>query len=188
MRRRTLRAAFGYVPCSVCQKGKQSDGDGHHRPGSRRQVDCETRGDHRRRAYEGSRTPLGRYTPHPSSPAVSASALHAEGLRTAGACDANGQNRLLDRNLSRRSNAKPDDIGMVHQDWRDAARALGLSLEPFDAEQRELAELLGVSLPDATPARVAAALIRRHLAGPLRFGPDRPVSPDRNSSTIFSPN
>jgi hypothetical protein len=66
---------------------------------------------------------------------------------------------------------------MVHHDWRDAARALRQSLEPFDAEQRELAELLGVSLPDATPARVAAALIGRHLAGPLRFGPDRPVSP-----------
>lgn len=65
---------------------------------------------------------------------------------------------------------------MVHYDWRDAARAIQQTLELCDAEQRELAVRLGIDLPDSIPARVAAALLARHLAGPLRLGPDRPMS------------
>jgi Domain of unknown function (DUF4263) len=65
---------------------------------------------------------------------------------------------------------------LVHHDWRDAARAIKQTLEPLDAEQRALAQRLGIDLPDGVPARVAAAMIARHLAAPLRLGPDRPMS------------
>lgn len=65
---------------------------------------------------------------------------------------------------------------MVHYDWQDAARAIRRTLEPFDEEQRCLAERLELSIPPDTPARVAATMLARSLAGPLRLGVDRPVS------------
>ena len=65
---------------------------------------------------------------------------------------------------------------MVYYDSRDAARAIQQRLEPFDIEQGRLAELLLLPLPEGTPAPVAATMLARHLADPLRSGPDRPVS------------
>jgi hypothetical protein len=65
---------------------------------------------------------------------------------------------------------------MAFSNWRDAARILRQRLEPADEEPRALAKSLGLELSEGVPARVAAALLERRLAAPLRKSPDLPVT------------
>jgi hypothetical protein len=58
---------------------------------------------------------------------------------------------------------------MPYTTWQEAAAVLKRRCAPADDEQRELARKLGLKLPQRVPALVAAALIKEHLAGPLRL-------------------
>jgi hypothetical protein len=65
---------------------------------------------------------------------------------------------------------------MPFERWEDAVVALRRKLEPPTSQQRRLAESVGLQLPVDIRSPVAGALLRDHLAEPLRGSAPRPPS------------